>query len=87
MSKYNDMLVNKMEDMKISDDDQERYDYLFEQSKALHPDCNEWIIHICVLEQIESEKGNKPSEEVVKNIRNKYDNNLEYSGIYFGASE
>ena len=45
------------------------------------------ISFVLLIEQIESEKGNKPSEEVVKNIRNKYDNNLEYSGIYFGASE
>ncbi len=87
MSNYSDMLVNKLEDLKIDEADKERYDYLFEQSKALHPDCNPWIIHICCLEQIEEEKGNIVSQEAIDKVRFNYDDKLEYQGIYFGKEE
>lgn len=87
MSKYSDMLVNNLEDLKIDEADKERYDFLFEQSKALHPDCNPWIIHICVLEQIEEEKGNIVSQEAIDKVRFNYDDKLEYQGIYFGKEE
>lgn len=65
----------------VSPEELERYNFLMETSKELYPGVCHYFIHTCVIEQIQEEKGVILDPKNVEEIRNRYDNNLEYNSM------
>ena len=68
-------------DNEVSPEELERYNFLMETSKELYPGVCHYFIHTCVIEQIQEEKGIEIDPKNVEEIRDKYDNNLEYASM------
>lgn len=68
-------------DNEVSPEELERYNFLMETSKELYPGVCHYFIHTCVVEQIQEEKGHISDPKHIEELRNKYDNNLEYNSI------
>jgi hypothetical protein len=56
----------------INSEDKERYDFLFETSKAENPGVCTYIIHMACVEQIAIEKDELPTEEQIQEVAQKY---------------
>ena len=71
-----DEIIDLSEDqLKIKEEDQERYDFLYQQSMEMFPEVSPWIIHISVLDQIREEKGeDEITDEELKDLAEKYKN-------------
>lgn len=73
--------LNLTEQNDVSPQELERYNFLMETSKELYPGVCHYFIHTCVIEQIQEEKGIEIDPKSVEEIRDKYDNNLEYASM------
>ena len=73
--------LNLTEQNDVSPEELERYNFLMETSKELYPGVCHYFIHTCVIEQIQEEKGIEIDPKNVEEIRDKYDNNLEYASM------
>ena len=73
--------LNLSEQNDVSPEELERYNFLMETSKELYPGVCHYFIHTCVIEQIQEEKGIEIDPKNVEEIRDKYDNNLEYASM------
>jgi hypothetical protein len=73
--------LNLTEQNDVSPEELERYNFLMETSKELYPGVCHYFIHTCVIEQIQEEKGIEINPKNVEEIRDKYDNNLEYASM------
>jgi hypothetical protein len=73
--------LNLTEQNDVSQEELERYNFLMETSKELYPGVCHYFIHTCVIEQIQEEKGIEINPKNVEEIRDKYDNNLEYASM------
>jgi hypothetical protein len=76
-----DETLNLTEQNDVSPEELERYNFLMETSKELYPGVCHYFIHTCVIEQIQEEKGIEINPKNVEEIRDKYDNNLEYASM------
>jgi len=56
----------------VNSQDKERYDFLFETSKAENPGVCTYIIHMACVEQIAIEKDELPTEEQIQEVAQKY---------------
>jgi hypothetical protein len=56
----------------VNSEDKERYDFLFETSKAENPGVCTYIIHMACVEQIAIEKDELPTEEQIQEVAQKY---------------
>lgn len=73
--------LNLTQQNDVSPEELERYNFLMETSKELYPGVCHYFIHTCVIEQIQEEKGIEIDPKNVEEIRDKYDNNLEYASM------
>jgi hypothetical protein len=73
--------LNLSQQNDVSPEELERYNFLMETSKELYPGVCHYFIHTCVIEQIQEEKGIDINPINVEELRDKYDNNLEYASM------
>jgi hypothetical protein len=65
-------IINQTNNLDITDEDQERYDFLFETAKTENPGVCTYLIHMCCVEQIAEEKNELPTDEQINEIAEKY---------------
>jgi len=75
MDEIIDLSEELNDQLKIKEEDQERYDFLYQQSMEMFPEVSSWIIHISVLDQIREEKGeDEITDEQLQELAEKYKN-------------
>ncbi len=75
MDEIIDLSEELNDQLKIKEEDQERYDFLYQQSMEMFPEVSPWIIHISVLDQIREEKGeDEITDEQLQELAEKYKN-------------
>ena len=72
-----ELITNQTNNLEVnselySDQDKERYDFLFENAKAENPGVCTYIIHMACVEQIAIEKDELPTEEQIQEVAQKY---------------